>query len=86
MSDHGEQVMRDIIAALSTAMVQMVRSIEAQHKNDSISRQPVSVAIRNAAQSLPSNLTNRQLIQEILLNISVELDGNLPTPLQFPHS
>lgn len=83
MNDQGKQVLRDIIGALSTAIVELCRSIEKQQQGK-FSRQPVIVALQNAATNLPADSENGQMIKTILGNIAAELESGNQRAVRVP--
>ena len=84
MNERDEQILRDVIAALSTAIVAFCRSLELQLQNKTFSRQPVIVAIKAAAVNLPPGSENGQMIQAILGNIAAELESGNHRAVQIP--
>jgi len=83
MTARDEQVLRDIIGALSSAIVELCRSIEKQQPVD-FSRQPVIVALRNVATNLPADSENREMIKTILENMARELESGNQSAVRVP--
>ena len=71
----GEQLMQAIIGALSTAIVEMCRSIERQWGNTTFNRQSVIVALQDAARKQPIDSDSGRTAKAILENIAVELES-----------
>jgi hypothetical protein len=84
MNERDEQILRDVIGALSTVIVAFCRSLESQHRNDAFSRQPVISAIQKAAADLPPNSDNGPMIKAILGNIAAELESGNQRAVRIP--
>lgn len=77
MNNNDENLLRDIIGALSTAVVVVCRSVERefQKAQPNFNRRSVIVALQGVARDLPVTTSNRLTIKAILENIAVELES-----------
>lgn len=80
MTERDEQLMRDVVSALSTAMVQIVRVIENQ---TGLQRQAVIAALKDAGNrsfTFSKDPGSRQMQLQILSNIAVEMENGAARP------
>ena len=81
MTKDQAEFMTDLIAVMSTVMVETCRSIARQSGGD-ISRHAVALDIEKSATKVPAGLPNVKLARDILLSIAAQLDDKPFTPVR----
>lgn len=79
----GEQIIHDIIGTFSLVIVELSKSLEKQ--GTGFQRRQFSTTLREAANRVPTDAENRQMIKDILHNLAADVggDGTKPTPIKF---
>ena len=84
MTKDQAEFMTDLIAVISTVMVETCRSM-ARQSGGSISRHLVALDIEKSAAAILPGLKNGALVKTIMVNIAAQLDDKPFTPLRVEH-
>jgi hypothetical protein len=81
MTKDQAEFMTDLIAVMSTVMVETCRSMSRQ-SGGQISRHLVSIDIEKSAAAVPTNLKNGILVKSIMMNIAAQMADKPFTPVR----